>query len=172
MAAFLKTLVLCLALVHLSEAREFHVGNSWQIPSSPDAFDKWAQKNRFEIGDSIVLKYDGKKDSVVEVNEADYRSCIKANPIKTYNDGNTKITLEKSGLFFFISGAEGHCEKGQKLEVRVLSANHHPHSTVAPAPSPVAHHHHAPAPAPHNGGATLQFGVLGGVAAALVIALV
>ncbi|KAL8488604.1 hypothetical protein ACS0TY_024308 [Phlomoides rotata] len=163
-----KTLIPCLALVvflsmiSFTESREFLVGSkndSWQIPSSPDVFNNWAKNIRFQIGDSIVFEYDGKSDSVVRVSDEDYIRCNKSNPIKSYNDGNTKILLHKSGPFYYISGAEGHCEKGQKLEIRVLSAKHsHP-----PAPSPSEnhhHHHHAPAPAPHNAASTLKLGLI------------
>lgn len=119
-----------------------------------------------------VLKYDGKTDSVLEVTEEDYKTCNKSNPIKSYNDGNTRITLDKSGPFFFISGAEGHCEKGQKLEIKVLSAKHG-HSPAVPAPSPAEnHHHHAPAPAPANGGPGLKVGFMGGFAVAGILAMV
>ncbi|KAI3444028.1 hypothetical protein Pfo_000693 [Paulownia fortunei] len=180
-----KTLSPCLALLLLvsmisfSEAREFQVGgrkSTWEVPSSPDEFNKWAERNRFVIGDSIVLKYDGKTDSVLEVNEEDYKTCNKSNPIKSYNDGNTRIALDKSGPFFFISGAEGHCEKGQKLEIKVLSANHgsHGHSPADPAPSPVEYHlhHRAPAPAPANGGTGLKAGFMGCFAVVGILALV
>ncbi|XP_047945299.1 mavicyanin-like [Salvia hispanica] len=174
-----KFILLSLALVHFtsfSEAREFHVVDnkaSWQIPSSPDTYEKWAEKNRFLIGDSIVFKYDKKLDSVVEVSGADYKTCSRSHPIKSYNDGNTKITLDKSGPVFLISGADGHCEKGQKVEMRVLSANHHP----AAAPSPSVRngsHHHAPAPAPahHSGSEMLRAGVFVGAAMAIMFALV
>ncbi|KAL1548941.1 mavicyanin-like [Salvia divinorum] len=178
-----KAVVLSLALVCLmsfSEAREFHVVDdkaSWQIPSFPDAYDKWAQKNRFVIGDSIVFKYDRKLDSVVEVSEADYKTCSRLHPVKSYDDGNTRIALDKSGPHFLISGADGHCEKGQKLEIRVLSAHHHHHHAAAPSPSSLiarngSHHAPAPAPAHHSGAAMLRAGVFVGTAAALVFALV
>ncbi|KAG6430824.1 hypothetical protein SASPL_108897 [Salvia splendens] len=174
-----KVILLTLALVHFmifSEAREFHVVDdkaSWQIPASPGAYDKWAQKNRFLIGDSIVFKYDKKLDSLVKVSEADYKTCSRSHPIKSYNDGNTKITLEKSGPVFLISGADGHCEKGQKVEIRVLSANHH-HGAAAPSPSVRNGSHHAPAPAPahHSGGEMLRAGVFIGAVMAIMFALV
>ncbi|KAL2464348.1 1-acyl-sn-glycerol-3-phosphate acyltransferase [Forsythia ovata] len=154
--ASLKTIFLCLEVVFvmcvLSEAREFVVGGEnklWEVPSSFYEFNNWAQKIRFQIGDSLVLKYDSKTDSVLEVTEDDYKTCNKANPIKSYHDGETQIALEKSGPFFFISGAEEHCQKGQKLEVRVLSDKHGSSgNSTAQVPSPHHHHHHAPAPAP------------------------
>ncbi|XP_022852878.1 early nodulin-like protein 1 [Olea europaea var. sylvestris] len=134
--ASLKNIFLFSAVVFLlcvlSEAREFVVGgenNLWAVPSS----------------------YDSKIDSVLEVTEEDYKIYYNANPIKLRHDGETKISLEKSGPFFFISGAEEHCEKGQKLEVMVLSDKHgsgHQSTVQAPFPHHHCHYYHAPAPAP------------------------
>ncbi|CAI9765766.1 unnamed protein product [Fraxinus pennsylvanica] len=176
--ASLRILFLCLAVVLLlcirSEAREFVVcgeNNLWEVPSSVDEFNKWAEKTRFQIGDSLVLKYDSKTDSVLEVSEEDYKICNKANPIKSHHDGETKISLEKSGPFFFISGAEEHCQNGQKLEVIVLSDKHGSgHHSTAQAPSPHHHRHFyrapAPAPAPTKGGTGVKaaVGLIGGTA--------
>ncbi|KAL7224321.1 hypothetical protein ACSBR1_025722 [Camellia fascicularis] len=163
----LRTLFPCLALVLLvlftfSEGGELLVGgqeNSWKVPQSPDDFNKWAGKMRFLIGDSLVLEYDPKSDSVLEVTEEDYKICNTVKPIKAYNDSNTKIVLNHSGLFYFICGAEGHCEKGQKLLVRVLSAKRGsrarpPVALPAPAPSPVELL--PPAPVPTADGGTLK----------------
>ncbi|XP_022899301.1 early nodulin-like protein 1 [Olea europaea var. sylvestris] len=108
----------------LSEVREFVVGyknNLWAVPSFVDEFNKWAKKTHFQIGDSLVLKYNSKTYSVLEVNEEDYKICNNANPIKSHNDRETTFSVEKSCPFFFISGAEEHCQKGQRLEVMVLS---------------------------------------------------
>ncbi|KAG5563999.1 hypothetical protein RHGRI_000242 [Rhododendron griersonianum] len=146
-----KPLVPCLALLILffgfsSEARELLVGgreNSWKVPPSPDDLNKWSGEIRFLIGDTLVLKYDPKTDSVLQVTEEDYKICNMSNPIKSYNDGNTKIPLDRSGPFYFISGTEGNCKKGQKVVVTVLSPKHghvrahSPKASPAPAPSPV-----------------------------------
>ncbi|XAR66749.1 hypothetical protein NMG60_11013073 [Bertholletia excelsa] len=159
----LPCLVLPLALLAVSEERDFLVGNQengWKIPSFPNDFNKWSSKIRFQIGDSLVLKYDPKADSVLQVSEEDFESCNGSKPIRVYSDGDTKIALDRSGPFYFISGAEGHCEKGQKMVVRVLSPRHGsrihpsvasisvpPSSAPAPAPSPAALAIPAPAPA-------------------------
>ncbi|XP_022853866.1 early nodulin-like protein 3 [Olea europaea var. sylvestris] len=97
------------------------------VPSSVDEFNKWAEKTHFQIGDCLVLKYDAKADSVLEVTEED--------------------------------GAEEQCQKGQKLEVMVLSDKHgSDHQSTVQAPSPHHHHHHyhAPAQASTNGGTSLK----------------
>ncbi|CAK9183328.1 unnamed protein product [Ilex paraguariensis] len=162
--AFLSCLFSFIFLLFLmfsfSEATEILVGgreNLWKIPSSPDEFNHWAEKIRFRIGDSLVLKYDGKTDSVLQVTEEDYKSCKTAKPIKTYHDGDTKIELSHSGPFFFISGAEGHCERGQKLVVEVLSSKHSQSNSPALAM--------APAPSPASDGHGLRVGVVGFVLA-------
>lgn len=101
-----------------------------------------------------VWKYDGSKDSVVEVSKEDYEKCNTSSPIAEYKDGNTKVTLDRSGPFYFISGAAGHCEKGQKLAVVVISPRHR--RSIAPAPAPVE----GPAVAPTSAAVSSEGGLL------------
>lgn len=80
--------------------------------------------------------------------ENDYKICNKSKPLRSFNDGKTKIELSRSGPFYFVSGADGHCEKGQKVEIKVLSAKHStPHHAISPSPAPSPFYAHAPAPA-------------------------
>lgn len=96
-----------------------------------------------------VFKYPCNNDSVLEVNEDDYKKCNTQNPIKTYDsNGNTEVVLDRSGPFFFISGQDGHCVNGQKLEVVVLSPNHAPQISPPPAAVPAS----PPTPAPEANG--------------------
>ncbi|XP_022853765.1 early nodulin-like protein 3 [Olea europaea var. sylvestris] len=158
---FLFSTVVFLLCVR-SEAREFVIdgeNNLWAVPFSVDEFNKWAEKTHFQFGDSLVLKYDSKTESVLEVTEEDYKICNNANPIKSHHDGETTNSLEKSGLFFFISGVEEHCYNDQKLEVMVLSDKHgssHQSTMQAPSPHHHRHHYHAAVPAPTNGGTGLK----------------
>ncbi|KAJ8561158.1 hypothetical protein K7X08_027348 [Anisodus acutangulus] len=158
--------VLFFLLLSLIEARDYLVGaktDSWKVPSSEsDSLNRWAEKSRFLIGDSLVWKYDGKTDSVLEVSKRDYATCNTSSPITVHNDGNTKIVLDHSGAYYFISGAKGHCEQGQKLIVVTLSEKHMSRFFMgAPAPSPVESE--GPAMAPTSNAATLK--------ASLVVAL-
>jgi hypothetical protein len=98
-----------------------------------------------------VWKYDGEKDSVLQVRKEDYVNCNTSNPIEEHKDGNTKVKLDRAGAFYFISGAKGHCEKGQKLVVVVLSPRH---TAISPAPSPVEFE--SPAVAPTSSSTRLQ----------------
>ncbi|XVE71268.1 hypothetical protein DITRI_Ditri10aG0137400 [Diplodiscus trichospermus] len=164
MAAFprrLTSLALLFLFLSFTDAREILVGgktDAWKIPSSEsDSLNKWAENSRFRIGDSLVWKYDGAKDSVLQVTKEAYASCNTSNPTAEYKDGNTKFKLEKSGPFYFISGAKGHCEQGQKLHVVVLSPKHR-YTGISPAPSPAEFE--GPAIAPTSSGSALKAGFL------------
>ncbi|KAI8021413.1 putative LRR receptor-like serine/threonine-protein kinase RKF3 [Camellia lanceoleosa] len=93
--------------------------NIWKTPSSEsESLNLWAQNSRF----LIVWNYDGNKDSVVEVRKRYYITCNTSSPIAEHKVGNTNVKLDRSGPFYFINGEEGHCDKGQKLIVVVISA--------------------------------------------------
>ncbi|XP_021749856.1 early nodulin-like protein 1 [Chenopodium quinoa] len=121
--------------------KSFEVGGNltWRVPDGNDTdfFHHWASSQRFHIGDSLHFQY--KNDSVLIVDRYGYYHCNKTNTTGTYTDGNTVIKLERPGYFYFISGNEEHCKKGQRLTVDVIS----PHS-----PPPGSHGQPAKAPAP------------------------
>ncbi|KAK8579879.1 hypothetical protein V6N12_070182 [Hibiscus sabdariffa] len=66
------------------------------------------------------------------------------------------MTVEKSGEFYFISGAKGHCEKGQKLVAVVLSPRHR-YTGISPAPSPTEIEEPAVAPTSYGSGLMAGF---------------
>lgn len=112
-----------------------------------------------------VWKYDGEKDWVVQVSKEDYLSCNSSSPIEEYKDGETKVKLNKAGPYYFISGAKGHCEKGQKLIVVVLSPRHR--YAISPAPSPAEFD--GPAVAPTSGAEALRGGLVVGLGGFLLL---
>ncbi|XP_061364198.1 early nodulin-like protein 15 [Gastrolobium bilobum] len=133
-------LLLILLFCFSAAAKEILVGgniDAWKIPSSEsDSLNQWAERSRFQVGDHLVWKYDGGKDSVLQVSKEDYPNCNITNPIKEYSDGNTKVKLDHPGPFYFISGEKGHCEKGQKLIVVVLTPRGSSrYIGISPAPS-------------------------------------
>lgn len=71
----------------------------------------------------------------MEVKEEGYKNCNASHPNMFSNDGNTLFNLDDSGSFYFISGASGHCQKGQKMILRVL--------THQEADQDDPHHHNA-----------------------------
>ncbi|XP_044503628.1 early nodulin-like protein 1 [Mangifera indica] len=111
------------SLHYLSSSLEFQVGGTegWVVPPANDTkvYNVWASENRFQVGDIIFFKY--KKDSVMEVTEKEYNKCNSTRPKFFSNTGDSAFRLDHSGSFYFISGVSGHCEKGQKMIVKVIS---------------------------------------------------
>ncbi|KAL9346064.1 hypothetical protein Peur_060917 [Populus x canadensis] len=126
----------------------FYVGgkDGWVINPS-ESYHHWAERNRFQVNDSLVFKYNKGSDSVLRVTKDDYNSCNTKKPLKTMDSGSSVFQFDKSGPFFFISGNEDNCRKGQKLIVVVLAVRTKQTSTPAypPAISPKA-----PSPEGHN----------------------
>ncbi|KAK1404320.1 Phytocyanin domain-containing protein [Heracleum sosnowskyi] len=112
---------------------EFKVGddNGWIVPSSNDTnfYNKWASGNRFKVTDTLRFSY--KKDSVMVVSKDDYENCVSSHPKFFSNADSTIYILNKPGLFYFISGVSGHCEKGLKMIVKVLDSDSPPADHVA-----------------------------------------
>ncbi|CAH8324885.1 unnamed protein product [Eruca vesicaria subsp. sativa] len=171
-----------LLLADLSSCKEIMVGgkpSAWKIPSSPsDSLNKWAESLHFHVGDSLVWKYDGEKDSVLQVTKEAYINCNTTNPAANYSNGDTKVNLDRSGSFFFISGSKSNCVEGEKLHVVVMSSRGGHHHTggfftgSAPSPAPSQALLGAPAVPPATGSAsslTRRIGVLGFVGLAVVL---
>ncbi|KAJ0248583.1 Early nodulin-like protein 3 [Hirschfeldia incana] len=169
-----------LLLADLACCKEILVGgkpSAWKIPSSPsDSLNKWAESLRFHVGDSLVWKYDGEKDSVLQVTKEAYINCNTTNPAANYSNGDTKVKLDRSGSFFFISGTKSNCVEGEKLHIVVMSSRGgHTggfFSGSAPAPAPSHALLGGPAVPPATGSAsslTRRFGVLGFVVLAIVL---
>ncbi|XP_050383363.1 mavicyanin [Argentina anserina] len=130
MAAFNTSLFWLVIFISLGNslvfsAFEFQVGGiqGWVVPPANDSkvYNDWASENRFQVGSAIRFKY--KKDSVMEVSEEDYKKCDSSHPKFYDNDGNTVYRFDRSGSFYFISGSAGHCEKGQRMIVKVMASD-------------------------------------------------
>ncbi|KAE9602356.1 putative cupredoxin [Lupinus albus] len=121
---------------------DFVVGGSkdqWKVPlQSPDSLNRWAEAQRFRIGDTLVFKYDNSTESVHLVNEEDYLACNTLRNHTILKDGNSKFNLMDSGPFHFISGSQGHCQMGLKLVVVVMSHRPAANGTVHSPPISLA----------------------------------
>ncbi|CAN4102753.1 unnamed protein product [Withania somnifera] len=130
---------------------EFKVGGSgdWSVPLDPNAnnYNQWAERSRFQIGDTLSFSYSADKDSVLLVNKADFDNCNTASPIEKYSDGHSVIKFNHSGPYYFISGVHDNCVKNQKLHVVVMADRSNNKTGAAPPPSPSADEV-PPAPAP------------------------
>uniref|UniRef100_A0A0D9VCI3 Phytocyanin domain-containing protein n=1 Tax=Leersia perrieri TaxID=77586 RepID=A0A0D9VCI3_9ORYZ len=126
----------CFALViAMAGATQFNVGgaNGWSVPgANAESYNDWAEKTRFQVGDKLVFVYPKDKDSVLEVEPADYNSCNTASYDKKFADGSTAFDLDRAGAFFFISGVDDNCRAGEKLIVMVANSTT---TTSSPPPS-------------------------------------
>ncbi|CAI8599624.1 unnamed protein product [Vicia faba] len=138
--------------------------DAWKVPSSEsecDSLNKWAEGVRFNVEDHLIFTYEAGKDSVFEVSKENYVSCNTSSAIKKYNDGKTKVRFDFSGPYYFISGEKGHCEKGEKVTVVVISQRSivSPSPSASPASAPVAPvQGPAVAPSPKSSANVLQGG--------------
>ncbi|KAL6538328.1 hypothetical protein OROGR_012316 [Orobanche gracilis] len=122
---------------------QFDVGgrDGWVLNPS-EKYNHWAERNRFQVNDTLLFRYKNGSDSVLVVNKNDYYNCNNAGtPIFKFENGNSVFKFEHSGPFYFISGIKANCERGQKLIVVVLAVRNR-----APTPPPTAHSPTAPPP--------------------------
>ncbi|KAF2943219.1 early nodulin-like protein 18 [Oryza sativa Japonica Group] len=114
-----------LHVVAIAGATQYKVGGDggWGVPGAGDEpYNTWAEKTSFQVGDQLLFVYPKDKDSVLVVEPADYNACNTASYDSKFADGNTAVTLDRAGAFFFISGVDANCRAGEKLIVMVANA--------------------------------------------------
>ncbi|KAG7019965.1 Early nodulin-like protein 1 [Cucurbita argyrosperma subsp. argyrosperma] len=135
-APFKAFLLLLLLSFHFFSAvsTELLVGDDdgWEVPDPKETgkYNKWASRNRFSVHDTVNFRY--KKDSVMVVTEEEYKECLSSKPLFYDNSGNSVVKLDRPGLFYFISGVTGHCQKGQRMIIKVLEPVSPPHPPTPP----------------------------------------
>lgn len=90
--------------------------------------------------------FEYKKDSVMVVTEEEYDKCRSSHPMFFSNNGDTTFTFDRPGLFYFISGVSGHCQRGLKMIVKVLEIESPPPAAPVAFSSPK-----------HNAASALRF---------------
>ncbi|KAL2248927.1 mavicyanin-like [Sesamum indicum] len=135
----LALIVLILAVMRLRAVKcvELDVGGpyGWATPPAKNdqMYNDWASKNRFQVNDTLRFTY--KKDSVMTVAEEEYERCRSSHPVFFSNNGDTVFMLDRPGLFYFISGVSGHCQRGLKMVVKVLEHGSSPQAAADPPPT-------------------------------------
>lgn len=66
-----------------------------------------------------VFNYNPGMSTVVQVYKDDYDHCTIKDTIYTYFRGNSSVTLDKPGDYYFFCSVGKRCETGQKLWVKV-----------------------------------------------------
>lgn len=65
------------------------------------------------------------------VSKDDYNKCNTINPINKMEDGNPVFIFDRSGPFYFLSGNKYNHDKGQKLQIIVISVRKHPSTNLS-----------------------------------------
>ncbi|KAF2285820.1 hypothetical protein GH714_008258 [Hevea brasiliensis] len=77
-------------------ATQFTVGGAkgWTVSDNASAsnFNQWAERTRFQIGDSLA-----RPDSVLQVTKEDYDNCATTAALATFKDGHTVFTFNRRG---------------------------------------------------------------------------
>ncbi|XWS39452.1 hypothetical protein CRYUN_Cryun18bG0055100 [Craigia yunnanensis] len=140
-----KRFLVCLLIVVVlffpvssTQGYKFYVGgrDGWVVSPSEN-YNHWAERNRFQVNDTLFFKYKKGSDSVLLVTREDYYSCNTKNPKQSLTEGDSIFTFDRSGPFFFISGNADNCNKGQKLIVLVMAVRHKSQQHPSPPPSSV-----------------------------------
>ncbi|KAL6560146.1 hypothetical protein OROHE_006384 [Orobanche hederae] len=123
-----------MAICGFCEASIYKVGDGdgWAIMNQVD-YNEWASSKIFKVGDTLVFEYNPGFHSVLQVSQFDFYSCNTAAPISTYTTGNDSIVINSSGNYYYICGFMGHCEAGQKVDIRVPNSQN---SNIEPILSP------------------------------------
>ncbi|KAK7369760.1 hypothetical protein VNO80_11804 [Phaseolus coccineus] len=108
-------------LVSVSCKNVYVVGDKlgWNIPSQKGFFDDWAKSKTFAVGDQLLFQYRPGLNTVVMVDKEDYDNCATMRIKRTFIVGNSPVTLEKPGDYYFFSSVGKHCENGLKLHITV-----------------------------------------------------
>ncbi|XP_057800877.1 mavicyanin-like [Salvia miltiorrhiza] len=135
----------------------YKVGDStgWAIIGNID-YTKWASSKSFQVGDTFLFQYNPSYHNVLEVSRSDFHTCDATAPIATFATGNDTIVIRSPGHYYYICGFMGHCQAGQKVDIRVpkpdrpdgspISTPLEPHNSSGSSDGPLA-----PGPSLSNG---------------------
>ncbi|KAM0921159.1 hypothetical protein ACQ4PT_007053 [Festuca glaucescens] len=113
--------------------RDFIVGGRGGWTTHPaEPFNTWAERNRFQVNDSLVFRYSDHSDSVMAVSQSHYDACNTTDHFVHLEGGHNVFGLARSGPYFFISGDAKRCQAGERLIVVVLAVRN---GKVSPSPS-------------------------------------
>ncbi|XP_060180306.1 chemocyanin-like [Lycium barbarum] len=150
------TVVLSFFTATLGGAAVYKVGDAdgWTIGVGANVdYHTWAASKNFRVGDILVFEYNKTQNNVLRVSLPDYHSCNAGNPITSYSSGNDSITIKGPGHYYYICGFPGHCQAGQKLDVRVLKVSK-PTDSPSGRPSPIPSPSSSPSPGPEAASST------------------
>ncbi|GFS40911.1 hypothetical protein Acr_00g0071140 [Actinidia rufa] len=114
--------VVAAVLVSGASAETHMVGDDlqWKVPpGGPIAYSVWADKQDFQIGDTLIFNWTGNHD-VVKVSKSVFDNCTTTNVVGTVQSTSpANFTLDANGTHYFICTVSNHCYFGQKVAVTI-----------------------------------------------------
>ncbi|KAL4391365.1 hypothetical protein HN51_012505 [Arachis hypogaea] len=125
LSLLISTMISYLTLECVSSKTTHIVGDrvGWASPGYNGFYENWSKNVTFNVGDVLLFQYNPGLSTVVHVNKDDYDHCTTRNVMQTYFRGNSSITLDHPGEYFFFCSVGKHCEAGQKLQISVSQGN-------------------------------------------------
>ncbi|KAL8548319.1 hypothetical protein ACS0TY_007591 [Phlomoides rotata] len=127
-----------LAMFGVSNATEYKVGDDsgWALNGNVD-YKNWTSVKAFHVDDILIFEYDPQNHNVLLVNKSSFHLCDTVAPIATFTTGHDSFVIRGPGHYFFICGFVGHCQAGQKIDIRVLKVPKHVGPASIPTSSPI-----------------------------------
>ncbi|XP_059436138.1 mavicyanin-like [Corylus avellana] len=129
----LTALFFFVGVIGVSSGSVYEVGDShgWNNDSSVD-YTSWASTKNFHVGDIIRFVYNPLENNVMQVSRKSFHACNSTDFVSVIISGNDSIPITRPGHYYYICGVPGHCQAGQKVDIRVPK----PSSSPAPSASP------------------------------------
>ncbi|ESQ42860.1 hypothetical protein EUTSA_v10015328mg [Eutrema salsugineum] len=140
-------------LFSVADALFFTVGGDsvWAVNPRESYYNTWAEKNRFQVNDTIYFKFQKGLETLHEVRDVDdYNVCYVGRTRRSFFNGHALVSLDRPGPFYFITSNQAHCLKGLKMTVVVLSVRKQTALHISPARAQISHSSVSPAKAPNS----------------------
>ncbi|CAI9288588.1 unnamed protein product [Lactuca saligna] len=135
MAVFMAVFVTAFTVAVGGEVYKVGGSAGWTNIGHVD-YKTWASSKTFRVGDTIVFEYNKDFHNVARVTYTDFLTCKGgASPYATFTSGNDSFPIKFPGHYYFICSIPGHCEAGQKVDIRVPVASRH--STLPSSSAPI-----------------------------------
>ncbi|XP_054806266.1 umecyanin-like [Prosopis cineraria] len=123
--------------LHSTEAEDFTVGGStgWinNPPRGASFYSNWAKNLTFKLNDTLMFNFPAGRHVVAILTQLNFEKCNFTNPIQVLSTGPARVTLGRTGEFYFVCAFTGHCSSGQKLSLNVVTVSPiPPHSPLPP----------------------------------------
>ncbi|RAL43502.1 hypothetical protein DM860_012643 [Cuscuta australis] len=129
----------------------YEVGGAagWTILGNVD-YKAWAASKTFRLGDVLLFKYNKAFHNVVRVTHENFNACNATGGFYTLASGNDSVVITSPRThLYFICGFPGHCQAGQKVDIRVVDDGCAPTMpAISPVPSPALPPPPPPPPSP------------------------